>query len=197
MAPDLTVPPPQGSRQPCTREWPSRRSLRNFGGFEEIVAVVGVAHDEVLAAGCGDAAHEGVAVAAAGDVDDASAEFASDLLGAVGAAVVADDDFAGDVVFAEDAHGFFDAGADGVRLVEAGHDDGELEGDSCTRKCSTVPRCEYQESNLQSFQSSPQAFLNGRIMQRNIIANWRDNYSHPAPFREHVRKPLERVDGLA
>ena len=57
----------------------------------EIVAVVGVAHDDVLAAGRLDAAGEGRAVAADRDRDDAGAFGGRDRLAAVGRAVVGDE----------------------------------------------------------------------------------------------------------
>jgi len=56
------------------------------------VAVVGVAHDDIAAAGGGDAAAEGAAVALLGHRDDARAEPGGDGLRAVGAAVIGDDD---------------------------------------------------------------------------------------------------------
>ena len=64
----------------------------------EVVAVVGVAHDDVPAAGGGDGPHERGAIAAYRDVDNARARTPGDLLRAIRAAVVADHDLAGDVV---------------------------------------------------------------------------------------------------
>ncbi len=49
------------------------------------------------------------------------------VLGAVGAAVVGDDHFAGDVAFTQDMHRLFDAGGQRIRLIETRHDDGEFE----------------------------------------------------------------------
>ena len=62
----------------------------------EIIAVVGVAHDDVAAAGRGDAAEQRRAVALCGDRHDARAERVGDLLRAVGAAIVGDQHLAGD-----------------------------------------------------------------------------------------------------
>ncbi len=91
----------------------------------EVVAGVGVGHEDVLAAGGFDAGDEGGAVAADGDVDDAGAFVGGDLLGAVGAAVVGDDDFAGDVVVAEGGDGLADAEGERLCFVEARHEDGD------------------------------------------------------------------------
>ncbi len=92
-----------------------------------MVAGVGVGHEDVLAAGGFDAGDEGGAVAADGDVDDAGAFVGGDLLGAVGAAVVGDDDFAGDVVVAEGGDGLANAESERLCLIEAGHKNGDGE----------------------------------------------------------------------
>jgi hypothetical protein len=60
--------------------------------LEEIVAVVGVAHKDELAARGGDPAHERVAVALLGDGHDARPEVFGELLRTVRGAVVRDDD---------------------------------------------------------------------------------------------------------
>src|SRR5262249_11789446 len=57
----------------------------------EVVGIVGVAHDDVLAAGRRDAALQGGAVALPLDADDAGAVFLGDLARAVGTAVVGHD----------------------------------------------------------------------------------------------------------
>ena len=62
----------------------------------EVVAVVGVAHDHVGAARRRDAAEERGPVPLVDDVDDARTVGFRDLLRAVGAAVVGDDDLADD-----------------------------------------------------------------------------------------------------
>src|SRR5204862_3930119 len=98
-----------------------------FGDVEKVVAVVGVAHDDVGAA-CGvDAAHQGVAVAFFFDVNHASAQAAGYFGGTIGRAVVGDEDFAVDVGVAQGALGFFDAGGEGVGFVETGHDDRDFD----------------------------------------------------------------------
>ena len=73
--------------------------MNELGGFQEVVGVVGIAHDDVSATGGGDAAHEGVAITLVGDGDYACAKLLRDLGRTIVRAVVGDDDFAGDVGF--------------------------------------------------------------------------------------------------
>ena len=71
----------------------------------EVVARVGVGHKDVFAA-CGfDAGEQCGSVAADRDGDDARAFVGGDLLGAIGASVVGDDDFPRDIVVAECGNG--------------------------------------------------------------------------------------------
>ena len=62
----------------------------------EVVAGIGVGHHDVLAAGSFDPGDEGCAVAADRDVHDARAFCYGNFLRPIAAAVVGDDDFAGD-----------------------------------------------------------------------------------------------------
>src|SRR6185437_11332928 len=105
-------------------------SLAEFGQEArrlcEVIAIVSVPHQDVLAAGRRESAHERAAVALFCYRHDPRAELGGDVLRAVSAAVVGDDDFAGDAVLGERALCADDARLDGVRLVEAGHDDAEL-----------------------------------------------------------------------
>ena len=101
--------------------------LDELRDLAEVVAVVGVAHDHPAAARRGDAAHERRAVATVLDRDDARTEPLGDLLGAVGAAVVGDDDLAGDAGLGQAAPRLLDAGRERVRLVEAGHHHRQLD----------------------------------------------------------------------
>ena len=64
-----------------------------FWNFTEVVAVVGIAHENVLATGGGDATHESGSVTFGRNGDDSSSKFFCDLLGAICAAVISDDDF--------------------------------------------------------------------------------------------------------
>ena len=93
----------------------------------EVVAVVRVAHDDELA-GCRlDAAHEGAPVAFLLHVDDTRPESFRDLDRAVRAAVVGDDDLAFEIVLAERSSRLRDTRLEGLRFVETGHYDRELE----------------------------------------------------------------------
>ena len=95
------------------------------GEVFEVVAGVGVGHEDVFAAGGLDAGDEGGSVAADGHVDDAGAFVGGDLLRAVGAAVVGDYDLAGDVVVAKGGDGLANAESESLCFVEAGHKDGD------------------------------------------------------------------------
>src|SRR5690606_336725 len=92
----------------------------------EVVGVVGVAHDHVLAAGGADAAHEGVAVPLLGDVHHPGARVTGELLRPVGAAVVGDHDLAVDPVPLHEVDGLAHARGNGLGLVEARHYNGQF-----------------------------------------------------------------------
>ena len=92
----------------------------------EVVAVVGVGHQNVLAARSEDAGVERSAVTADGYGDEARAVVVRNLLRAIGRAVVSNDDLAGDAIFAQRGVGLVDAGGESLGLIEAGHDDSEL-----------------------------------------------------------------------
>src|SRR6201989_255470 len=95
------------------------------GECAEVVAGVGVGHEDVFAA-CGlDAGHEGGAVAADGNGYDSGSLVGRGFLGAVGAAVVGDYDLAGDVVVAKGGDGLANAESQRLCFVEAGHKDGD------------------------------------------------------------------------
>ena len=100
---------------------------KEAGEVFEVVAGVGVGHEDVFAVGGLDAGDKGGAVAADGHVDDAGAFVGGDFLGAVGAAVVGDDDFAGDVVVAESGDGLANAESERLCLIKAGHKNGDGE----------------------------------------------------------------------
>ena len=88
----------------------------------EIVAVVGVAHDHEAAAGGRDAAHQRASVTLVRDRHHAGAETLGNALGPVGAAVVGDQDLSGDLAARHIGQGLLDADADGLGLVETGHE---------------------------------------------------------------------------
>ena len=97
------------------------------GGVAEVVAHVGVAHDDDGGAGVFDGAHQRRAVAADVDVDVDVRGYggAGDVLAAVCGAVVADDDLAVDAGAGEHRSRLGDAGADGLCFVQTGHHDAE------------------------------------------------------------------------
>src|SRR5215472_2245207 len=71
----------------------SPKSFDKSGEFGEIVAVVGVAHDDERAARGGNSTAQRVAVALQWDIDHPSAELTRDVLRAISAPVVGNDDF--------------------------------------------------------------------------------------------------------
>ena len=70
-----------------------------LGRFQQIVAVIGVGHDDVLAASGGNASLQGRAVTAVGDADDSGTTFGSNSARSVGAAVIGDDHFTANAGF--------------------------------------------------------------------------------------------------
>src|SRR5690606_5864872 len=93
----------------------------------EIIGVVGVAHDDVAAVRRGDTAAQGSPVAALGDSNDARTQAFSDRLRSIGGAVVGDQHLTGDSRLRQVALRLPNTGADGLRLVEAWHQDGQLQ----------------------------------------------------------------------
>src|SRR6266851_4216767 len=94
----------------------------------EVVAVVGVAHDDEFAIRRLDAADERRAVALTRHIDDARTQLSCDDRRTVGAAVVGDDHLGRDPKLLGRTLRFLDAASDGFGLVEAGHDDRDFEG---------------------------------------------------------------------
>ena len=93
-------------------------------GFDagKVIAVIGISHEDPLAGRRFNATAERVAVSFARDVNDAGTFADGDVLRAIRAAIVGDDDFTLDSRFADGFPGFPDAGGEGFRLVQAGHD---------------------------------------------------------------------------
>ena len=96
-----------------------------FWNFPEIVAVVGIAHKNVLATEGGDATHGGGSVAFSRDGDDSSAKIFCDLLGSIRTAVVGDDDFGFQAGFLQASLSFAKAGSESIGFVQAGDGNGE------------------------------------------------------------------------
>ena len=93
----------------------------------EVVAGVGVRHQDVAAARSFNSCDQRRAVAARRDVHDACTFGDCDRLGAVGRAVVRDDDFARDVAVADGVDRLPDAVCEGLGLIQAWHEDREVE----------------------------------------------------------------------
>ena len=109
-----------------TRSAPSSSSLDEARDLVEVVREVGVAHDDVVAAGGGEAGEVGAAVAAARLVDDARAGRGGELGAAVLGGVVGDDDLAGDPLARAARRGPAPTTAlDVLLLVEAGDHHGQ------------------------------------------------------------------------
>ncbi len=94
----------------------------------EIVTIVAVAHNHVAPA-CGeDASEQRAAIAALGDRHDTNAIRCGDRLGAIGAAVVRDQNLAVDTGSSQKTLRLADARTKRFCLVEAGHQNGQLTG---------------------------------------------------------------------
>ena len=93
----------------------------------KIITVVGIAHDDETALGGGDATGQGGAIAFLRHIDEAGAIGGGDSLGAIGGAIIGNEDFAGDAGAGEERLGLGDADGQCFGLVEAGHQNGEFE----------------------------------------------------------------------
>ena len=87
----------------------------------EVVAVVGVAHDDQASPRGVDAPDQGAAVALPRYLHDSDAQLLGDQLRAVGAAVVGDDDLRRQTELRYRVSCVTDALREGLRLIEAGH----------------------------------------------------------------------------
>ena len=88
----------------------------------KVVAVVGISHDDELATGSGDAAHQGVAVSLGGNAHNAGSQLLGDFDRTVGAAVVGHDNLARDVGVRNRALRLADAGGQRLFLIQTRHD---------------------------------------------------------------------------
>ena len=95
--------------------------------LREIVAVVSVAHDDEFAVRGADAAKEGAPVPLFRDPHDPSPGVTGKLLGSVGRAVVGDQYLPVDAGPLQKATRLAYAGRNRLGLVEAGHENGQLE----------------------------------------------------------------------
>ena len=98
----------------------------------KVVRAVGVGHDDETAAGRDNPTDQGVAIALVHDHDNTGAEPLGLGPAAVGAAVVGDDHLAAQPVSGVQGRqrllSLGDAGRQGGHLVEAGHDDRDVDG---------------------------------------------------------------------
>lgn len=109
---------PPAKRLPMTMSAPLVDKVSQVG---EIVAVVGIAHDDIAATGRFDAAERRSPVAALRNIHDAGAEIRGDPRRSIGAAVVGDDDFARNGIGLQEGLRLPDAHGERLRLVQTGH----------------------------------------------------------------------------
>jgi len=88
----------------------------------EVIAAVSIAHHQVAPSGRGKPATQGATVATIPDLDHASASCSRQLAGAVGAAVVGDQDLSCNTVTLQRGDCLSDAARHGFHLVEARDD---------------------------------------------------------------------------
>ena len=93
----------------------------------QVVRVVGVGHDDVLAVGGVDAGEQGTAVAADRRVHDPGAVVLRDALRPVGRTVVADQHLTRDTQVGEGLAGLLHADGQRLGLVQARQDDRDLD----------------------------------------------------------------------
>jgi len=117
------------SRQPAPHDQlvSAAQLLHKGAQRRPVIAVVGVSHDDVFPARALYAAQDRCTVAAHGHVDDASTGLACCTLRTVGASVVSHDDLASNVEPLQGTQCFGDAGCQGLGLIEAGHQERELQ----------------------------------------------------------------------
>ena len=92
----------------------------------EIIAVVGIAHDDVAAVRSFDPSEQRRAITGDSDVHDPRAMARGDFPRPIGAAVVRDQNLSGHVFPSEERLGLGNARSDGFSLIEAGHKDRQL-----------------------------------------------------------------------
>jgi hypothetical protein len=105
----------------------STESFKERRESREVVAVVGIAHDDVPAAGSQDPTEQSVAVSTLGYGDHASASALRYKLTTIRAAVISNDDFSVNVVLCQERDSLPDARTDGLGFIQAGHEHCELQ----------------------------------------------------------------------
>ena len=91
--------------------------------LEEVVAVVGVSHNDELPVRCLDSSHQRTAVAGSFHMNQPRAELLGNRLRSVGAPIVCDHDLAVNARIPQSALRLFDAGTECLCLVQARDDD--------------------------------------------------------------------------
>ena len=99
--------------------------------MSKVVAIVGVAHQDVFTGGSRDAAHESVAVSLGPDPHHPRPQPLRNFDRTIGASIVGNDDLASDAGLIKRLLGFPDASFQGLCLVETRHHDGKLDGLGC------------------------------------------------------------------
>ena len=93
----------------------------------KVVAFVSITHNNVLAPGCQDASHQGIAISLLVDIDQSRAQTMGYFLGAVGATIVSYHDFSRDVVVKQGLLSLLDTSSKGLGLIQTGHYYGQLQ----------------------------------------------------------------------
>ena len=73
--------------------------LHKLWSLQEIIAVIGIAHDNIFPSGSDDPTHERAAISSLAHVDQTSAEFRRDSLTSIAASIISNDNFSGYFLF--------------------------------------------------------------------------------------------------
>src|SRR5437870_5211938 len=92
----------------------------------EVITVISITHDDVLATRGRNAAHQSVAVSPGLNINHARAMLLCNFLRAVGAAVVGNNNFTLDIVFRERFFRLLNTGCQCLSLIQTRHDNREL-----------------------------------------------------------------------
>src|SRR6202035_1036192 len=103
------------------------QTLEDWRNLTEVVALVGVAHDDEATRRCRDTAPNRRAVSGFIDGDDLGSVGEGNLLRTIGAAVVRNQDLRAEIQLRDRSTGTVDTFADGLGLVQARHQDREFE----------------------------------------------------------------------
>src|SRR5437870_1731875 len=96
----------------------------------EVITVISITHDDVLAARGRNAAHQSVAVSPGLNINHARAMLCCNFPRSIGTAVVGNDDFACNIVFLERSFRLLNTGRQCLRLIQTGHNNRKLNGTS-------------------------------------------------------------------